>query len=390
MILSRELAESEELARLAPWAQLSSQSVGRAHPELPHPWRTHFQRDRARIIHSRAFRRLESKTQVFLNGSGDHLRTRLTHTMEVASITRAIATALRLNADLAETIALAHDLGHPPVGHAGEEMLASLMKDHGGFEHNSQSLRIVSLIESKFPDIPGLNLSWEVLEGLRKHDRSLHRPGSPSSPPESFPQPSLEAQIANLADEIAYSSHDIEDGLDHGLISVQQLDSLEIWQLASHKVLTQFPTISGELAVRYTVRTLIDWQVEQLVSHTASRIAAANPASPDDVRRLPDRLAASPPDVRRMAADLRRFLYANLYHHPTVASLNAKGCALIHTLFNHFLTHPDQLGPGAASRIPSQGLHRTVCDYLSGFTDRFLADSAASLTTSRPVGTTGE
>jgi dGTPase len=269
-------------------------------------------------------------------------------------------------------------------------MLASLMKDHGGFEHNSQSLRIVSLIESKFPDIPGLNLSWEVLEGLRKHDRSLHRPGSPSSPPESFPQPSLEAQIANLADEIAYSSHDIEDGLDHGLISVQQLDSLEIWQLASHKVLAQFPTISGELAVRYTVRTLIDWQVEQLVSHTASRIAAANPASPDDVRRLPDRLAASPPDVRRMAADLRRFLYANLYHHPTVASLNAKGCALIHTLFNHFLTHPDQLGPGAASRIPSQGLHRTVCDYLSGFTDRFLADSAASLTTSRPVGTTGE
>ena len=377
MILTRQDAEAEEAQRLAPWAQLSRDSAGRAHPEPPHPWRTDYQRDRARVIHSRAFRRLESKTQVFLNGTGDHLRTRLTHTMEVASITRAIATALRLNADLAETIALAHDLGHAPVGHAGEETLDALMRDHGGFEHNTQSLRTVERIESKYPHFPGLNLTWEVLEGLRKHDRGVTRPPTARTPQETFPQPCLEAQIANLADEIAYYSHDIEDGLDHGLISVPQLARLEIWQLATDRVRTLYPDLDGELFERYTVRTLIDYQVEQLVSHTAERIAAAAPADADAVRRLTMPLAASPPDVRRMNGALRRFLYAELYHHPAVADLNARGCAMIEQVFRRYLTEPERLGEGAAARLATDGLHRTVCDYIAGFTDRFLMEEAA-------------
>src|SRR6187399_3280546 len=218
--------EATERAVLAPFAQKSADSAGRTHSERRHPHRTEYQRDRARIIHCRAFRRLEYKTQVFLNGTGDHLRTRLTHTIEVASISRTIARALGLNEDLTEAIALAHDLGHPPFGHSGEEVLDELMRPHGGFDHNVQSLRIVELIEQKYPRFPGLNLSFEVLEGLQKH-AAFYDP--PSRGGERHPSPSLEAQIANLADEITYYSHDLDDGLDFQLITAAQLAELEVW-----------------------------------------------------------------------------------------------------------------------------------------------------------------
>src|SRR5262245_3285706 len=235
--MPRTRAELEQIERdtLAPYAQLSATSRNRDYKEPPPDWRTEFQRDRDRVIHSRAFRRLEYKTQVFLNGTGDHLRTRLTHTMEVAAIARNISRALKLNEDLAETIALAHDLGHSPFGHKGETALNRLMKDYGGFEHNRQSLRIVEELEQKYPRFRGLNLTWEVREGLMKHSTAYDRPGKRKG--FAARNPSLEAQVANLADEITYYSHDLDDGLDSGLLSEEQLRRhVRIWRQAAHTV----------------------------------------------------------------------------------------------------------------------------------------------------------
>ena len=241
MIRTRQELEQQERIFLAPWAQKSGDSAGRIHPERRHPHRAEYQRDRARIIHSRAFRRLEYKTQVFLNGTGDHLRTRLTHTFEVANITRTIARALALNEDLAEAIALAHDLGHPPFGHSGEEMLNELMREHGGFDHNSQSLRIVDVIESRYPKFAGLNLSHEVREGLQKHARFYRAAKNDGV----HPQPSLEAQLANLADEITYYSHDLDDGLDFQLLDASQLENLRVWRDTEAEVKRHFPKLKG-------------------------------------------------------------------------------------------------------------------------------------------------
>src|SRR5664280_2412032 len=237
--------EQLEIQHLAPWAQLSANSRGREYPEPPAEWRTQFQRDRDRVIHSRAFRRLEYKTQVFPNGTGDHLRTRLTHTIEVAAISRNIASALRLNTDLAETIALAHDLGHSPFGHKGETVLNELMRGHGGFEHNHHSLRIVEELEQKYPDFSGLNLSWEVLEGLAKHQTTFDRPGLKKS--FAARNPSLEAQVANLADEITYYSHDLDDGLDSGLLSEDELNrKVRLWRQATRTVESEYGQLPDE------------------------------------------------------------------------------------------------------------------------------------------------
>jgi len=238
------------------------------------PDRTGYQRDRARVVHSRAFRRLRYKTQVFLNESGDHLRTRLTHTIEVASISRTMACALGANEDLAEVIALAHDLGHAPYGHCGKSKLDELMRDHGGFEHNIQSLRIVEKLEIKYPAFPGLNLSHEVLEGLRKHHQGFDRAAYGAHPEERFPRPSLEAQLANLADEITYHGHDLDDGLDHGLIHVDQLAGLSVWKLCTDQVRQQFPALSlhPKKFVTYAIRALIDYQVADVVRETLHRL----------------------------------------------------------------------------------------------------------------------
>ncbi len=370
----RKTLERRELESLAPYAQRVAESVGRTHFEPQHDYRTAYQRDRARIIHSRAFRRLEGKTQVFLNRTGDHLRTRLTHTIEVSSISRALACALSLNEDLAETIALAHDLGHAPFGHAGEKKLNELMRDHGGFEHNVQSLRLVEIIESKYPEFPGLNLSYEVLEGLRKHDEGYLRPEGKATSAETFLQPSLEGQVANLADEITYYSHDLDDGLDSGLISADQLGELEAWRACCDRVQAEFPQLEGDLYLRYVIRILIDTQVERLVAETRRRIAEAKVETADDVRRHPCPLVAYDPDWKRANLQLRAFLYENLYYHQEVDGANLEATSKMDAVFNHYVNHPELLGREAANRLESEGLYRTVCDYIAGMTDRFLED----------------
>src|SRR5207248_10513992 len=256
MLRTRKEMEEQERATLATYAQKSADSAGRAHPEPQHPYRTEYQRDRARIIHSRAFRRLEYKTQVFLNGTGDHLRTRLTHSIEVASISRTIARALALNEDLAEAIALAHDLGHTPFGHSGEEVLAECMREHGGFEHNRQSLRVVELLENAYPDFPGLNLTCEVREGLQKHERST-----------GFP--TLEAQIADLADEITYYSHDLDDAVDFDILTGAQLNENEVWKRSQQHVLAHHPDAREPALHKLIIRNIIDVQVQDVVTTSA-------------------------------------------------------------------------------------------------------------------------
>jgi dGTPase len=384
---SREEMEREEAAHLAPYAQLSGASAGRRHPLPRHPYRTEFQRDRARIIHSRAFRRLEYKTQVFLNGTGDHLRTRLTHTIEVASISRTIARALALNEDLAEAIALAHDLGHSPFGHPGEETLARLMEDHGGFDHNEQSLRVVELLESDYPDVPGLNLTFEVIEGLRKHQLSYEPPPPAGSHPplaEPYNSPTLEAQIANLADEITYHSHDLDDGLASGFIRPDQLARLTLWNAALEDVRARHPGLSTPAARATVIRRITDRQVEDVIANSDARIAAAGVRSVADVRRQPAPLISSSAGLQAANLELRDFLYANLYYHPDVRGANDRGCLLLAEVFADYLAAPEKLGAGATRRLATEGLHRTVCDYLAGMTDRYLFEEYARLVNAAP------
>ena len=361
---------------LAGYAQKSGDSEGRLHPEPKHPHRTDYQRDRARVIHSRAFRRLEYKTQVFLNGTGDHLRTRLTHTFEVANITRTVARALGLNEDLAETIALAHDLGHPPFGHTGEETLDKLMRKHGGFDHNEQSLRIVDAVELRYPNFPGLNLSHEVREGLQKHARFYE---SPKAGGKRTAQPSLEAQVANLADEITYYSHDLDDGLDFRLLEPKQLAELEAWRGTEKQVRRDFPQLKGAGFRAYVIRCLIDRQVADVIRTSSERIDAADVRSADDVRAQREPLIAYSAPLRRANMQLRKFLYKNLYYHPRVASANKAACNMLGDVFAAYLKKPELLGQAAARRVEEVGLHRTVCDYVSGMTDRYLLDDYARL-----------
>jgi dGTPase len=358
---TREEMEATERATLAPFAQKSGESRGREYPEQSHAYRTEYQRDRARIIHSRAFRRLEYKTQVFLNGTGDHLRTRLTHSIEVASISRTIARALALNEDLAEAIALAHDLGHTPFGHSGEEILAECMRGHGGFEHNQQSLRVVELLENAYPDFPGLNLTFEVREGLQKHERK----GGFST---------LEAQIADLADEITYYSHDLDDAVDFEILNASQLEENEIWKRSQKHVLAQYSEAHEPELHKLIIRNIIDVQVQDVVATSAASISNADPKSPDDVRKQPAKLIRYGDELRKANAVLRKFLYANVYYHPRVAEVNQRACAMLKNVFESYIAKPDQLGEVATKRVEQEGLHRTVCDYVAGMTDRYLIE----------------
>jgi dGTPase len=385
MIRTRAEKEKLEAQTLAPYAQTSGQSAGRAHAEPGHPHRTEYERDRSRIIHSRAFRRLEYKTQVFLNGTGDHLRTRLTHTIEVASISRTIARALGLNEDLAETIALAHDLGHAPFGHSGEEMLDGLMRAHGGFEHNTQSLRIVELIEKKYPRFAGLNLSWEVREGLQKHQKFYDPPVVGAH--EKYTSPALEAQIANLADEITYYSHDLDDGLDFHLITAEQLAELEVWQHSYEEVRRHFPKLRGKELNSYVIRCIIDRQVQDVIATSADFIASARVQSVDEVRRQKKPLIRYSLPLLKANRILRKFLYKNLYYHPRVAGANQRACLSLKNVFQAYLKKPSLLGEATAKRVRKDGLHRTVCDYLSGMTDRYLIEEHCRLFAADHLGT---
>src|SRR5437879_579813 len=289
-----EQMEEGERTALASVAQKSGESRGRQYCEPSHTDRTEFQRDRARIIHSRAFRRLEYKTQVFLNGTGDHLRTRLTHSIEVASISRTIARALALNEDLAEAIALAHDLGHTPFGHSGEEVLAECMRDHGGFEHNRQSLRVVELLENAYPDFPGLNLTFEVREGLKKHERK-----------DGFPP--LEAQIADLADEITYYSHDLDDAVDFEILTAAKLDENEVWQRSQRDVLSRYPDAREPELHTLIILNIIDVQVQDVVTTSADAIVQGDPKSSDDVRKQSVPLVRYSDDLGKANQAVRKF-----------------------------------------------------------------------------------
>ena len=370
MPCTRPDLEQRERLILAPYAQYSADTRGRVHDEPPPELRTQFQRDRDRVIHSRAFRRLEYKTQVFLNGTGDHLRTRLTHTMEVAAIARNIARALQLNEDLTETIALAHDLGHSPFGHKGEEALNKLMKPHGGFEHNRQSLRVIELLEQKYPAFPGLNLSWEVREGLAKHQTGYdHPPGGAEFIARS---PSLEAQVANLADEITYYSHDLDDGLTAGLLSEKELNAnVAIWRQAARLVKKQFGPLPDESRRYYIIRCIIDVEVKTVVETSESLIRAAGVRNADDVRQQARPLIRYGTQLKRDNAQLRAYLYHNLYYNPEVHEPNRRAVQMLEQLFHHFMAHPEQIGDVAKGRARKDGWPRAVCDYLAGMTDRY-------------------
>jgi dGTPase len=373
---TREQMEEGERTALASAAQKSGASRGRQHSEPSHAYRTEFQRDRARIIHSRAFRRLEYKTQVFLNGTGDHLRTRLTHSIEVASISRTIARALRLNEDLAEAIALAHDLGHPPFGHSGEEMLAECMRDHGGFDHNRQSARVVELLEKPYPDFPGLNLTFEVREGLRKHERPYKFPAPPG---EEYDCPSLEAQVADLADEITYYSHDLDDALDFEILTAARLEESEVWSNSHRAVLARYTGVREPELHKLIIREIIDREVHDLVATSTESIAESGVQSADDVRRQTAPLIRYSDELAEANRALRKFLYQNVYYHPRVAEVNLRACETLRRVFEAYLADPDRLGEGAARRVEKEGLHRTVCDYIAGMTDRYVMEEYARI-----------
>jgi dGTPase len=375
---SRNQIEAAERVTLAPFAQKSGDSRGRKYPEPSHEYRMEFQRDRARIIHSRAFRRLEYKTQVFLNGTGDHLRTRLTHSIEVASISRTIARALGLNEDLADAIALAHDLGHSPFGHSGEEMLAECMRDHGGFDHNRQSLRVVELLENPYPNFPGLNLTFEVREGLRKH-QAVYDPIIPGE--EKYCCPSLEAQIADLADEITYYSHDLDDAVDFEILSAAQLEENEVWRRSHDAALAAYPDAREPELHKLIIREIIDVQVEDVITTSAQSIADAGVQNAEEVRRQPTPLIRYSDELFQANRALRKFLYQNVYYHPRVANVNQRACEMLRKVFEAYVVDPEQLGEAAAKRIEAEGLYRTVCDYIAGMTDRYLIEEHARIAT---------
>ena len=358
-----------ERETLAPYAQMSGDTRGRRHREEEHPLRTVYQRDRDRIIHCRAFRRLEYKTQVFVNHEGDHYRTRLTHTMEVAAIGRTIARILQLNEDLTEAICLAHDVGHPPFGHSGEQVLNDLMKDHGGFEHNLQSLRVVDVIERKYPDFPGLNLSWEVREGIMKHSTEYDK--TEADDPGLDDNASLEAQIVCIADEIAYNTHDIDDGLEANILTHSQMGEVDLWKEANAEFEARYPNVDEEIRIYFGVRNLINHLVNDLTANTMKLVRESGVGSANDVRKNPAVLVRFSDEIAEKEESLKRFLNENVYQNPYVRQRNEMAREIIESLFRSFLEKPEMMSETYRKRIKGEPLHLVVCDYIAGMTDRY-------------------
>jgi dGTPase len=374
----RDEYEARESALLAPWAMRSADSRGRAYPEPEHPIRTAFQRDRDRIIHSTAFRRLEYKTQVFVNHEGDYYRTRLTHTMEGAQITRTMARALRLNEDLAEAVVLAHDLGHTPFGHAGERVLNGLMEPYGGFEHNAQSLRIVEVLEERYPDFPGLNLTWEVREGIVKHSGDYDRPQIQRYDPSVAP--CLEAQIADFADEIAYNCHDIDDGLQSNMLRPERMDDVAIWRKHHDHARGGAPDAPFSILRYQTVRRILDAMVSDLVAHTEAEIARLGIQTIDELRAVKPRLTGYSADMTERVRELKAFLMDHLYTHVRVTRMGVKAKTIISGLFHTYLDEPRQMPPHVYSQIErGEDTTRVIADYIAGMTDRFALDEYRKL-----------
>lgn len=359
------------MSERAPYAAGPANSRGRRYREAPPRGRSEFQRDRDRIIHSTAFRRLEYKTQVFVNHEGDLFRTRLTHSLEVAQIGRSVARNLKLDEDLTEAIALAHDLGHTPFGHSGQDALDACMKPFGGFEHNLQSLRVVEVLEQRYGAFDGLNLTFETREGILKHC-SLKIARALGDVGERFlrkEQPSLEAQVANLADEIAYNNHDVDDGLRSGLLRLEALSEVAIFARHMKAALREFPGLNGRRLVHETVRRMIDTLVTDLIRQSTINIRARAPASIDGARRAPPLVAFSE-SIRREQQHLKQFLRVNLYQHYRVARMSAKARRIVTDLFHAFLADPNLLPPEFQARADDD-TPRAIADYVAGMTDRY-------------------
>ncbi|MEM9952000.1 MAG: deoxyguanosinetriphosphate triphosphohydrolase [Chloroflexota bacterium] len=367
MFFDRQQLEQQEADRLAPYALLSRDSKGRFHPDHEPPYRTAFQRDRDRIIHAEAFRKLEYKTQVFVNDFGDYYRTRLTHTLEVAQIGRTIARALGVNEDLTEAICLAHDLGHPPFGHAGEDVLNDLMQEWGGFNHNHQSYRVVTNLERRYPQFSGLNLTLETLEGIAKHETEYDVSKATDFNPDT--RGSLEAQIADVADELAYNAHDLDDGLHVGLLTPHQLKDLEIWQILCDRLGWSKPVLT-EIDRHRFVRELVGIMVGDVLATTNQRLQDLSIQSVDDVIHQRDNVVEYSAEQKRQNRELKDFLYQNMYYHYRIVRMKNRADNFLGRLFETFVLKPSQLPPDYQARINKQGVHRVVADYIANMTDR--------------------
>jgi len=380
--MARTVEQDYREEHLAPYAARASASRGRRHPDSP-DYRNPYQRDRDRIIHSTAFRRLEYKTQVFVNHEGDHYRTRLTHTLEVTQIARSIARELALNEDLTEAVALAHDLGHTPFGHSGEDALRELMAGHGGFEHNLQGLWVVDLLEKRYPDFPGLNLTYEVRESMTKHRTRYDVSGGtpywgeydfdPSAPP------LLEAQVVDVSDAIAYDSHDVDDALTAGLLHEGDLAGLELFDQAVREVEERYGRVEGVIRQRQIVRSLINIEVVDVLAETAGRIRARGISSAEDVREKGRDLAGFSPERAAAKKELEDFLNKRLYCHHRVRRMAIKAMRFVKALFEAYVTEPAQLPPEFQQHADEVGLYRGVCDYIAGMTDRYAQDEYKKL-----------
>lgn len=376
MIRSREELEAFEDQRLAGYGLRSSQSRGRAYADKEPSYRTVFQRDRDRILHTTAFRRLEYKTQVFVITEGDYYRTRLTHTLEVAQIGRTIARALGANEDLVEAICLAHDLGHTPFGHAGERALSMLMEEHGGFNHNTQSLRIVTKLEQRYPDFPGLNLTWEVREGIVKHETEYDISEAEGYEPEK--RGHLEAQIANAADETAYTAHDLDDGLRSGLLKPQDMQGVSLWQQVTKSVGWRADALT-ELERHQLIRRLIGILIGELLEHTHAQLEKHTINSVEDVQAFDDNLVGLPETTHTRNRELKTFLYDHMYRHHRVYRMQVKAEKILAELFDAYTQHPAMLPQEIQKRASGGNFYRVIADYIAGMTDRFALDEHSRL-----------
>ncbi len=377
MIYTRQQLEELEDQFLAPYAIRSKDSKGRKHPEDEPDYRTVFQRDRDRILHTTAFRRLEYKTQVFINYEGDYYRTRLTHTLEVAQIGRSIARALGANEDLVETICLAHDLGHPPFGHSGERTLAKLMVDHGGFDHNQHSFRIITQLEKRYPEFDGLNLTWEVLEGIVKHETEYDVSDAKEFDPKL--RGHLEAQIANAADELAYTAHDLDDGLRSGMITPEQLAGISLWEVINESINRRRSDLLDDLARHRLIRRLIGIEVTDLIQSIDRMIRRSGVRSVEELQKLPYNVVGFSEDMHRRNRELKDFLYHNLYNHYRVVRMAVKAERILESLFKAYAEEPTILPEHFQEDIEQGGLEETVCYYIAGMTDRFAIDEYQKL-----------
>jgi dGTPase len=371
MYFDRQALEELEDKALAPYGMRSKNSKGRAFLDQEPSYRTIFQRDRDRILHTSAFRRLEYKTQVFINYEGDYFRTRLTHTLEVAQIGRTLARALGANEDLVEAICLAHDLGHSPFGHSGETILQRLMKDHGGFDHNRQSFRIVTELEQRYPAFPGLNLSWEVREGIVKHESEYDVSDARDLDPQL--RGNLETQIANVADELAYTTHDLDDGLRSGMITPQMLNGIALWEILAETFKWTGPELD-EMQRHQMIRQLVGLLISDMIEATDDRLRRSNAKSVLDIQKLNYNVIGFSDDMIRRNREMKDFLFQNLYRHYRVIRMQVKAENIIKNLFEAYVAEPAMLPTQFQKLIPAKGLQRTVCDYIAGMTDRFAID----------------